>query len=77
MQIEIVILLSIVTAVIGFFAGNLLRKKLTESKISSAEEQAVKLLEDAKRQVETVSKEASLQAKDVIYQAKAEFERET
>jgi len=77
LQIEIVILLSIVTAVIGFFAGNLLRKKLTESKISSAEEQAVKLLEDAKRQVETVSKEASLQAKDVIYQAKAEFERET
>jgi len=77
LQIEIVILLSIVTAVIGFFAGNLLRKKLTESKISSAEEQAVKLLEEAKRQAETVSKEASLQAKDVIYQAKAEFERET
>jgi len=77
LQIEIVILLSIVTAVIGFFAGNLLRKKLTESKISSAEEQAVKLLEDAKRQAETVSKEASLQAKDVVYQAKAEFERET
>jgi ribonuclease Y len=77
LQIEIVILLSIVTAVIGFFAGNLLRKKLTESKISSAEEQAVKLLEDAKRQAETVGKEASLQAKDVIYQAKAEFERET
>jgi len=76
-QIGIVILLSIVTAVVGFFAGNLLRKKLTESKISSAEEQAVKLLEDAKRQAETVSKEASLQAKDVVYQAKAEFERET
>jgi ribonucrease Y len=77
LQIEIVILLIIVTAVIGFFAGNLLRKKLTDSKISSAEEQAVKLLEEAKRQAETVSKEASLQAKDVIYQAKAEFERET
>jgi ribonuclease Y len=77
LQIGIVILLSIVTAVVGFFAGNLLRKKLTESKISSAEEHAVKLLEDAKRQAETVSKEASLQAKDVVYQAKAEFERET
>jgi ribonucrease Y len=77
MQIEIVILLSIVTAVVGFLAGNLLRKKLTESKITSAEEQATKLLEDARRQAETISKEASLQAKDVIYQAKAEFERET
>jgi ribonucrease Y len=77
MQIGIVILLSIVTAVVGFLAGNLLRKKLTESKITSAEEQATKLLEDARRQAETINKEASLQAKDVIYQAKAEFERET
>jgi ribonuclease Y len=77
LQIEIVIALSIVTAVVGFLAGNLLRKKLTESKIVSAEEQAVKVLEDAKREAETISKEASLQAKDVVYQAKAEFERET
>lgn len=77
MQIEIVILLSVVTAVIGFLAGNLLRKKLTESKIASAEGQAAKLLEEAKREAETLNKEASLQAKDVIYQAKAEFERET
>jgi ribonuclease Y len=77
LQIEIAILLSVVAAVVGFFAGNLLRKKLTESKIASTEEQAVKILEDAKRQAETITKEASLQAKDVVYQAKAEFERET
>lgn len=77
MQIEIAILLCVVAAVVGFFAGNLLRKKLTESKIASTEEQAVKILEDAKRQAETITKEASLQAKDVVYQAKAEFERET
>jgi ribonuclease Y len=77
LQIEIAILLCVVAAVIGFFAGNLLRKKLTESKIASTEEQAVKILEDAKRQAETITKEASLQAKDVVYQAKAEFERET
>ena len=32
MQIEIAILLCVVAAVVGFFAGNLLRKKLTESK---------------------------------------------
>ena len=77
MQIEIVIALTIVTAVVGFLAGNLLRKKLTESKVVSAEEQATKVLENAKREAETISKEASLQAKDVVYQAKAEFERET
>jgi len=77
LQIEIAILLCVVAAVVGFFAGNLLRKKLTESKIASTEEQAVKILEEAKRQAETITKEASLQAKDVVYQAKAEFERET
>ena len=77
MQIEIAILLSFVAAFAGFFAGNLLRKKFAESKVTSAEEQAVKSLENAKRQAETITKEASLQAKDVVYQAKAEFERET
>jgi len=77
LQIEIAILLSFVAAVAGFFAGNLLRKKFAESKVTSAEEQAVKSLADAKRQAETITKEASLQAKDVVYQAKAEFERET
>ena len=78
MKIEFVIFLcSLIAAILGFFAGNLLRKKLTESKIASTEEQAVKILEDAKRQAETITKEASLQAKDVVYQAKAEFERET
>jgi ribonucrease Y len=78
LKIEFVIFLcSLIAAVVGFFAGNLLRKKLTESKIASTEEQAVKILEEAKRQAETITKEASLQAKDVVYQAKAEFERET
>jgi ribonuclease Y len=78
LRIEFVILLcSLIAAIIGFIAGNLLRKKISESKVTSAEEQALKVLEDAKREAETITKEASLQAKDVVYQAKAEFERET
>jgi ribonuclease Y len=78
LRTEFVILLcSLVAAIVGFFAGNLLRKKIAESRVTSAEEQALKVLEDAKRQAETIAKEASLQAKDVVYQAKAEFERET
>jgi ribonuclease Y len=78
LRTEFVILLcSLVAAIVGFIAGNLLRKKIAESRVTSAEEQALKVLEDAKRQAETIAKEASLQAKDVVYQAKAEFERET
>jgi len=78
LKIEFVIILSsFISVIVGFFAGNLIRKKFIESKVTSAEEQAIKVLEDAKRQAETITKEASLQAKDVVYQAKAEFERET
>jgi ribonuclease Y len=77
LKIEFVILFSFIAAIVGFIAGNLLRKKFIESKVASVEEQALKVLEDAKREAETITKEASLQAKDVVYQAKAEFERET
>jgi ribonuclease Y len=77
LKIEYAILFIAVAAGIGFFVGNLLRKKLSESKITKAEDLAARILEDAKREAETVSKEALLQAKDAVFQAKAEFERES
>ena len=77
MKVEIAILLIIAAVAVGFFIGNLLRKKFSDSMVSKAEDLASKALDDAKRQAETIIKEASLQAKDAIYQAKAEFERET
>jgi len=76
-KIEFAIVMTVVAALAGFIIGNLLRKKLAESRISSAEDKAVKSLEESKRQAETIIKEANLQAKDIIYQAKADFERET
>jgi ribonuclease Y len=77
LKIEIALLLIFIAAGIGFVIGNLLRKKLSGSLVARAEEQAARLLQDAKRQSETITKEATLQAKDVVYQAKAEFERDT
>ncbi len=78
MKIDLVLIISVLLASgIGFLVGNLLRKKLSDSMVSTAENLARKTLEDAKRQAENITKEASLQAKDVVYQAKAEFERET
>ena len=68
---------AVIAAAIGFFIGNLLRKKSSDAIVASAEELAAKMVEESKRQAETITKEASLQAKDVVYQAKAEFERET
>jgi ribonuclease Y len=77
LKIEFAILLIAAAAGIGFFVGNLLRKKLSESMITKAEDLAARILEDAKREAETISKEASLLAKDAVFQAKAEFERES
>ncbi len=77
MKIEFVIISVLLASGIGFLVGNLLRKKLSDSMVATAENLAKKTLEDAKRQAENITKEASLQAKDVVYQAKAEFERET
>jgi ribonuclease Y len=77
LKIEIAILLIFVATGIGFVIGNLLRKKLSGSLVARAEDQAAKMLQDARRQAETITKEATLQAKDVVYQAKADFERES
>ena len=73
----VVILLIAVAGGIGYVIGNLLRKKYTDSLAARAEELADKIVEDAKRQSENIAKEATLQAKDVVYQAKADFERES
>jgi ribonuclease Y len=77
LNIEIALVSIVIAAGIGFLVGNLLRKKMSGSLEAKAEEQAAKVLQDAKRQAETITKEASLQAKDVVYQAKADFERES
>ena len=77
MNIELAIVGILVAAAAGYFIGNLMRKRLSESSGVRAEEQATKIIDDARREAETVIKEASLQAKDVVYQAKADFERDT
>lgn len=77
MKIEIAVILILVAAGAGFFVGNLLRRRLSDSLVNKAEELASKIVDDAKREAETTTKEAELQAKDAIYQAKAEAERES
>ena len=77
MKMELAFILIVVAAGIGFFVGNLMRKKMSGTMVAKAEEQATKALDDARREAETITKEATLQAKDVVFQAKADFERET
>ncbi len=77
LSIDIVLLLISVGVVVGLLVGFLIRKRLAEARLGSAEEQAGKIVEEAGKQAEMIKKEALLQAKDKVYQAKAEFEKET
>ncbi len=76
MKIEIAIFLILAAGGLGYFLGNVLRKRLSDTLVNKAEDLASKIVEDAKREAETITKEAELKAKDEVYQAKAEAERE-
>ena len=60
--------------VVGILVGVILRRKIAEAKIGSAERQAVEILENAMRQAETRKKEALLEAKDEIFRQRSETE---
>jgi ribonuclease Y len=58
-------------------AGYFLRRQLAEKKIQSAETQAKRILEQAKKEAQDRHREAELEAKDLLYRMRQDFERET
>lgn len=70
------IILSVAFAILAFFIGYLYRKKIGESKISSAEELSARIINDANRDAESLKKEALISAKDEISKRKIESEKE-
>jgi ribonuclease Y len=68
-----IILALLVGAVVGYF----LRMKQARSRLQSVEALSQKMVDDARREAETLKKEALLQAKDQLYQMKLDFEAET
>jgi len=71
------IVIVLLSATAGIIFGFLLRKKIVENQISTAEEATKKILTEAKKEADTIKKEAKLQAKEELYKTKAEFEKET
>ncbi|WVU12442.1 ribonuclease Y [Natranaerobius thermophilus JW/NM-WN-LF] len=61
----------------GILVGYLVRKMIAEAKITSAEEAADKIIEDAKKQGESMKREALLEAKEEIHTQRNELEKET
>ena len=70
------VLVAVISIVIGVLGGMVLRKKIAEGKIGSAEEEAKRILLDGEKQAETKKKEALIEAKEEIHRQRNEAERE-
>ena len=70
------VLVAVLSIAVGLFVGMILRKKVAEGKIGSAEEEAKRIVVDAEKQAETKKKEALIEAKEEIIKQRNEAERE-
>lgn len=70
-----VILGCIVAAVVGIGVGYLLRKRIAEAHIGSAEEKAKQIADDAKKMLESASREAETLKKETLVQTKEEIHK--
>jgi ribonuclease Y len=76
MNYYIWIALCLVAGVIGVWIGYIIRKTLAEAKISSAEQAASYIRENASKEAEALKKEMILEAKDEVYKLRAEADRD-
>ena len=67
---------AVFTLALGFGLGFLTRKHLSEKKIGAAENEAVRIVEEARKQGEQKKKEALLEAKEEILRNKNDADRE-
>jgi ribonucrease Y len=75
--IVIYIILSVIFgAVVGAGVFELLRRRMTGAKQAEAEDLAKHVVQNAQREAENILKEARLEAKDLVFKAKSEFEQE-
>ena len=70
------IIIVLVLAVAGFFGGTMYRKKVAEREISSAEDEAKRIINEAIKSAESKKREALVEAKEEIHKSRSEFERE-
>ena len=66
----------IVGAVVGVVLGIIYRKKVSEREISSAEEEAKRIINESIKSAESKKREALLEAKEEIHKNRTEYERE-
>ncbi|CAO0822743.1 Ribonuclease Y [Desulfarculales bacterium] len=64
----------IVALIVGMAVGYIVRLRQAQSRLQSVEALSQRLMDDSRREANTLKKEALLQAKDQIYQMKLELE---
>ena len=72
----IIVAAVLISLVIGILVGVVIRKKIAESKINGAEEEAKKLVELAKIEADNLKKEEIFKAKEEIMNARNELDKE-
>jgi len=70
------IIIGVIALAVGIGAGKFLFSANTKKQVEEAEQEANKLVSDAKNQAETIKKEKMLEAKERFVQLKAENDRE-
>lgn len=76
MSIIYYIITALIAGLIAFIIGYFLRKKIAEAKITSAEEEAKKIIDEANKEVEAKKREVFLEAKEESHKLRSEVERE-
>jgi ribonuclease Y len=70
------IVITVIAAIVAFLIGYFIRKMTAESKITSAEIAAKKIVEDAKREAETEKKEVLFNAKEEVHELRQSVEKD-
>ena len=71
------IIIPIGAALLSLAAGYLFRKHVAEKRIQSAEKEAQHIMELAKKEAQDKRRESELEAKDLLYRMRQDFERES
>ena len=71
------VLLIVVAVLVGAVVGYIFKQIFTAKKIKASESLAARIVEESKKEAETIKKEALLQAKENLLKMKADFDQET
>jgi len=76
MDVLLLIPMLVVVIIVFFYLGWMMNSRIGKKSISTAEEQAKKILEDADKEAKNVKREKLLEVKDEWYKKKTEFDKE-